>query len=386
MQIWRVILPAATAALMLAIIPAEQVYLRFSWQLASLWLAALVFCAWLTNGWRRLFFLLALLAVVRHGPVLTAYIQLLMIAVFLAAAEGFKRMPPAHIFNALAAGAGLLCAWIFAQRLGWVSTFDLGRAGAGPFNINAAAVYLALCLPALFRNRWWRFSVFQINARWLLPVVIAGLVLCRSTTGFCAALASAGVYAITGSIDRRLIPAAAGAAALVVVFFIWFDPIAAVFTDVRWQAWALIARTSWQVPWGQGLGSFYDIFGRIAADPDLGGVWRQAHNEYLQAAWEMGLAAGALLAVYPLRVLIAAWRRRKSITATQRLAAAGIAAVAVSCLGWHTMHIAPLALAAMAWIGLAENCDLADLWLTRGLRCRIWGAINAARPGMLTEN
>jgi len=361
----RHILLLAIPGLMLCLIPIDGIDLRFGWQLASIWLAGVAFMAFLSSWWWRIFFYMALLQVVIAGPVAASYMQLLLIAIFLAAAEGFSRIDTNSIMDMLCVAALVLCGWIFLQRIGILGTFGKSYI-AGPFNINAASVYLALCLPAFFRTRY----------RWvLIPVVFIGLFLCRSTTGMIAALAGCIVFLLFSKLSIRRI-AAVGIAGMLLsgVFFVKIDPAKTIITSPRWIAWKHVVWSYRSAPLGRGLGSFAQIFPLMTlSDPNLHPtgttlmdgktrvmqtkwpVWNNAHNEYLQAGFEIGLQATALIVIYLFSLLWAATRLRKTITENQRLALSGMAVLSVSCLGWNTFHIAPLALAGCAWLGVAHK-------------------------------
>lgn len=367
----RWMLLAAIPGLMFCIIPIQGMSLRLSWQMASIWLAGIAFMALLSSWWWRAFFALALVQVMLMRPIITAYITLMMIAIFLGAAEGFRRMNAVHILNAMCIAGPLLTVWIVLQRIGLASSFSLGASSAGPFNIDAGGVFLALCLPAFFRRSY----------RMLIPVIVAGLILCRSTTAMIAALAVTAVWLVLSRPGWKVLAGGLIAAVLVGTVFLWrIDPLSHTMNfdrpHSRWLAWRHIVLSYRSAPWGRGLGSFAQLFPIMASgDPRLhetyetigpdgsrmlnskNGWWVQAHNEYLQVGFEMGLQAIVLLAAYLVFLSWRTWRRWHALAGLPAIILAGMAAVAVSCLGWHTFHIAPLALVGMAWIGMAEQIE-----------------------------
>lgn len=233
--------------------------------------------------------------------------------------------------------------------------YSLGDSGAGPFNRNAASIFLALCLPGFFRGRiqstcrqaWWHLS----------PIVIVALFACRSSSGMLAATAGAFGFLAFWRLSARLRIKTIVMGLIVTLMsggiFWWkIDPLADVFANPRWDAWKDIIRSFRSESFGRGLGSFRDLF---PAMYPCGNSWMQAHNEYLQVGFEMGLQAVALILTYLGWFFVCAWRRRRLMSDHDRIIVAGVAALAVGCMGWHVFHIAPLALIGVAWLGMAQN-------------------------------
>jgi len=310
--------------------------------------------------------LLALAQVIAHGAVITAYMSLVLIGIFLAAAQGFSGLGAKGVLNAICVAGLLLSLWVLLQAADILPRFSLGESGAGPFNKNAASVFLALCMIAFFRGPIWpgrgwfatRYPSKPVCWWHLLPLIVIGLATCRSTTGVMAALASIIVLVPLSRMRRRMI---AAISIVTVLFSAWFfikvDPLQGTITNDRWQAWKHVAWSFRSEALGRGLKSFAEEFPlMVSGDPRLARqYWAHAHNEYLQTGFEMGVPAMILIAAYPVWVVIAAWQRRKTLSREGRLAAAGIAALAVSCMGWHVFHIPPLALAGCAWLGIGRK-------------------------------
>ena len=350
MVLARYILLAAVPGLMFCIVPAAGgTDARFSWQIVSIWLAGMVFCGWLKSWWLRIFFLLALAQVIAHGPVITAYMTLLMIAIFLAAIQGFEKINPERIKDMLCIAALLLCAWGMLQKMCIVGTGGLGSAAFGPFNIDAGSCFLAICLSAFWRRRWWPWTI----------AVVLGIFACHSTTGFLAALAASVVFAaqrlqLKGRMVCGLIMVCAA-----LVFFRWCDPIAGIANNTRWPAWQRVIQSYPGAPFGRGLGSFGDVFPLLtASDPRLhqtdgqtiiGASWQHAHNEYLEVGFDLGLQATALVLTFLAWIVWQGARSREQGTVS---ALPGIAAAAVGAAGFHIFHIAPTALVGCAWMGI----------------------------------
>ncbi len=357
----KIILLSAIPGLMFCVVPMQGMGFRFSWQLVSIWLAGLAFAAILSNWFWRIFFLLALAQVIFNGAVITSYITLMMIAIFLAAAEGFSRLRPDDIMDAMCVAGVLLSLWVIGQRIGLIPYFNIGSAGAGPFNGNAAGVFLALTVPAFLRRAQSAESRARRHApcamRFALPVVGVGIWLCGSTTGMIAALAGLAVWALISRPGMfRVWSGVVMATALCSVFFWKVDPLSSALHGGRWPVWERVVLSFESAPFGRGLGSFAQMYPQmIRGDDRIPNHMRHTHNEYLQVGFEMGIQGMLLIIAYPIWIGITAWRKRNRLTEAGRIAVSGIAALAVSCLGWHTFHIAPLAVLGSAWMGMGHR-------------------------------
>lgn len=355
MTIGRIILLSAIPGLMFCILPVQGMEFRFSWQLVSIWAAGVAFAGMLSSWWWRGFFLLALVQVMVHGPILTSYMTLVMIAVYLGAAEGFSRIEPDWIMDAMCVGGVLLSLWVIGQGIGLIPRFNIGISGAGPFNRISAGVYLALCLPAFLRQGVRARCGILPGLRWWhgLPVIAGALYLCVSSTAVFTALAAIVTWVLFKGAAAKVLLIVAVTASLFCMLFFWkADRITNLFEPSRWQYWSDVLRTVQVEPLGRGLGSLSQLV------PVIGTKYvdmQQAHNEYVQAGFEMGLQGMALILAYPAWVGIMAWRKRKRLTHTARIVVSGIAGLAVSCFGWHTFHIAPLAVLGAAWLGMARK-------------------------------
>jgi hypothetical protein len=295
-----------------------------------------------------------------------AYPTLLLLALGIAAAEGLRRLDPGRVMDAVLAAGMILAGWMGLQLMG-ILPCEFRNPG-GPDNPDAAGVMAALCAPAALRpGRWWAF-----------PVMAAAAWLAGSTTGMLALAAGVGAFAWrkAQSAERgaekglnamRYAPCVFIVAAL--GLFIWrVDPLAGTLAQPRWAAWGQGLEDAAQVPLGRGLASWQQQFpflasgdetlGNVEIEPQEAGppiirmsnVFFHAHNEYVQMAFELGLAALALLLAYAGRAAVLVLKGRVGTCQ-----AGGIAALIVSCAGWHTFHIAPLALVGCAWVGIMEQ-------------------------------
>ena len=328
---------------------------RLSWQIAAIWLAGLSFAALLSSAWRAAFFLIALWVTTRYlPPVMNSYISLFMIAIFLGAVEGYKRIEVETVRNALAAAALVLVLWMSAQACGVLPCHFSAR-HAGPFNPDSGGIFLAICLWGVYRFKW----------SWLIPGIIWAIWVTQASTGFIAAAASILVYGVMRFRNNRR--AIAGVMiAIIAAGGIWLktaDSIDGIVYDQRWIVWKHAAWSMRSEAFGRGLGSWQDIFPLLASgDRRIGdvqningqvvmnNVFYDAHSQIAHTAFELGAPMVLLITAFLLFVAYTAVRGRCSPDV-----AAGIAAIAVACFGWNVFNIIPLAVIGAATIGPWES-------------------------------
>lgn len=139
-----------------------------------------------------------------------------------------------------------------------------------------------------------------------------------------------------------------------VFFFTFIDPLHNLIDCSRWQIWSRIIHSFPSEPWGQGLGSFKQFFPLLYPDTSMVHV-TEAHNEYLQAGFEMGVFAMVLIFAYLISGFYKVWKKRDHLTQNHCQAVAGFTILALSCAGFHVFHIPPLALLGAAWLGQFER-------------------------------
>ncbi len=358
-KIIQSILLMAIPGLMFCVLPVPGMEFRFSWQLVSLWLGGIAFVFLvLSNWWMRGLFLLALIRTATLPPNLEAYITLVMIAVFLTAAKGFSRIDPERVMNAICWAAIALLAWMAGQRIGLLpvsKTVLPGLPTAGPFNIDEAGIFLALCLSAAMRGKWII----------LIPFILLGMILAPTSTGILAAASGAGVFLWLKFRNRKKIILSGAFIVCLSLGLLAFtiEPWQGVVRSPRWAAWKHSIWSMRSEKLGRGLGSWKDIFPLLASgDRRLGmtanegnrlnmsEVWLQAHNEYIQTAFELGLQAAVWIGLFLAAFGLAVFRGHISPQI-----AAGMITLIVGCAGFFVMHVAPTALLGCAWLGIWEG-------------------------------
>jgi hypothetical protein len=313
---------------------------RDVWEAACVYGACIAVMFRLGSWWFRIFLAAAVMALLRH-PTMDALYATAMIIIFLGAGTLFMDARESGVISCIRIPCMVMAGVVLLQWAHILPVFF--NRPCGFFNPDAAGVFFALCLPAFFSGK----------ARYLTPLIVICIFLSRTTTGFAATIAGFAVFAAILH-PGLLVYAAAPVMAVCAIWGVFIDPFAKTLSCHRWMVWKQVLLTFRSEYLGRGLGSFKHTFGNfIAAHPVLHKKYYAcAHNEYLQAGYEMGIqtvmVVAAFLAVYGVRTI----RNRDRMTTSHAQAAAGVAVVAVSCMGWFTLHIAPLALVSMAWIAM----------------------------------
>ena len=115
--------------------------------------------------------------------------------------------------------------------------------------------------------------------------------------------------------------------------------------------------------WGRGLGSWSSVFPFFASGvrrlgdlKETGGqtiltnYFAQAHNEYVQAGFELGIQTVILMAAFLMFVAVSIW-----LGWVSPAVAAGMAALLVSCCGVFVFHVVSSALIGVAWLAMWEK-------------------------------
>lgn len=97
---------------------------------------------------------------------------------------------------------------------------------------------------------------------------------------------------------------------------------------------------------GRGIGSF-------AIERPAGEGWGQAHNEYLELLFSVGIGGVLVIILYGLRSIIAFFKY--SFTWCETMVFLGMCCIAINCLTNFTLHQSTLLIVAIIYIGLWEK-------------------------------
>ncbi len=158
----------------------------------------------------------------------------------------------------------------------------------------------------------------------------AGVVLAAPATLAAMAVAWRGRGGRLGSWPTAVIAVAIGLGALAVALF-GFDPILRRFdslgpVEFRFEAWPhVITAARSQLPLGSGLGSFDRVFEAVEPLSLVGPTYfNHAHNDYLELWLESGWLGTAILALFLVWFIPAAWRAWRSGSSLAQASSAAI--------------------------------------------------------------
>lgn len=224
---------------------------------------------------------------------------------------------------------------------------------------------LAMCLPAFLNPRWLLLFV---------PIVLVGLVMAKSVGGM---MASIPFFMYLGwkfwpVVSKRFavtIPPIA-AYATIITILICSGILFIKYVDVpgingRWAAWRVYGDMNIQHPiTGAGLGQWKVVFTRkdirkkicrdVGCDkgynehPELGIFYGQAHNEAVQANFEIGPLSILVIVGFFVSML----RRARRSDPRSVLA---VLAITMSSMVWFVFHIPILAMASLTWLAILEK-------------------------------
>ena len=219
------------------------------------------------------------------------------------------------IFGFLVSIFGVLQHLTFNGKLYWFRTMHYGGIPFGPYvNRNHFAGFAELFIPLALvplmlgkvrRERWFIVGVFAV-------VSIGSLFLAASRGGIISFVVQVAIIVVWMSVRRTgkkqvLAGAAVLAAALLMVSLLGVNEIAQRFTTMKSLEVATGKRASmrlgtWRIfmdhPWtGTGLGTLEVVYPPYETDYD-GRIVNHAHNDYLEALSDTGIAGGLCCALF----------------------------------------------------------------------------------------
>lgn len=354
--------------------PRFSAYFRFETVVAVLFAVVL----WQINKWWAAFFLLAFISSIY--PFSTKVSADAFLAVFFGSLwfyfiSNYTRPEwVRHLLDAICILALCNIGLLISQHFGFDPIFKAkGGGGGAPVvgflsNRNEVSAFLAFALPAFFRDRWKR----------LVPIVFLGLTIARSTGGPLAAIAMVYAYFFLkdGIGGLRINWVKIG---LVTIWFALFlayidmpvefrtittneiidasgeikEPISTKTEIVmgssgsqRVSTWTKGLKLYTQHPvTGSGIGHWKIVFLGLKKPGKT--WWKQAHNEFVQGVFEMGILFVVVMVGYFTGIV-----RRYHRGAILSITAAGIVVIN-SCFNFP-LHIAQTAVLAITWLAILE--------------------------------
>lgn len=335
--------------------PRFSAYYRFG-------MAAVAFLSvaiWNVNKWAAMFILLA--GVSSIFPFSTKYSSEAFRAVMIGClwfymVSQIPRDKTKYLLDAICIIALLNVGMLISQYFGFDPIFKPSKISYGTpavgflSNKNEVSAILAFCLPAFFRSKW----------SMLTPLVFVGLSISSSTGGALAAVAATTGYFVIRDGRRFLI----NDWLLLVALYAWLavflgfidspmsvfksKPIAA--TDAygysRFEAWRRgfeLYKQHWLL--GAGIGHWKIVFKAV----NIQGYWfKHAHNEFIQAGFEMGILVAPIVIGYLVGVA------RKLRTGSILLPAAALVAILTNSMVNFPFHVAQTAIVAVTWMAIME--------------------------------
>jgi len=299
------------AVAILGYVPDAQLKLYLAKNLALEW-AVIAFIAllFIKNWWIKGFVLWSLIATIvtyNKWSFFSLYIIVLFAVFYQVLCDHINHRNSVHLLNAICVLTLLQITWMVLEYCGVWWLFTPKNKLMTPFtnltycvgflaNPNHSGAFLALALPAFFRKRWV----------WLLPIVLIGLVMARSSGAMVAGIIGTMVFVWFIAPKKRWLFVSlvlfAGAG------LIWkYDLQSILSINTRLHAWKSVYMVTywvghWKWLWGWGMGQFpvsfapiYQVF--IMKNPEAV-RWSIAHNEFIQLWFEAGLIGLGLVLGY----------------------------------------------------------------------------------------
>lgn len=331
------------AAAVLLRFPVDDLRLEMEFLVRLAAIAGLSLYLWKINPWWAAFLVLAGISQVYPAYTRSSYLafdSVLCGAVWFAVlATILRRQDLPVLYNAIAVICCLNVFWQVLQVLELDPIFAPISEGRMPrvgfmLNENFAGAFVALCLPVFLRPGW----------RWGLAVVGLGLLLAQTSLAVFSAFAG---LLFWGVVKRRMYVSLAIAVAGSVGYILLVDGPG----FERWPVWKLGLLGWIEEPWfGFGLGHWALLFTKPVSGAGSG-IWMQAHNEFLQGMFEMGIGFAVVCVGYLIRAwdaTINRWRDGLLIPA------AALVIIAVNSAANFPFHVGATAIVAVTWMACFE--------------------------------
>lgn len=337
------LIAAILAAAVLLRFPVDDLRLEMEFLVRLAAIAGLALYLWTINPWWAAFLALAGVSHVYPAHTRSSYLAfdaVLHGAVWFAVLTSvLRRRDLTVLYNTLAA---ICCFNLFWQVL---QAFELDPVFAaladGPMprvgfmlNQNFCGAFAAFCLPVFLRPGW----------RWGLAVV--GLSLFLAQTSLAVFSAFAGLL-FFGVVKKKIVLSLALAVCGSAGYILLVDGPG----FERWPVWKLGLLGWIEEPWfGFGLGHWALLFQKPVSGAGTG-IWMQAHNEFLQGLFEMGIGFGIVVVGY----LAGAWNAlRRRAGEGLLIPATALVIIAVNSAANFPFHVGATAIVAVTWMACFE--------------------------------
>jgi len=211
-------------------------------------------------------------------------------------------------------------------------------------NRNVASAFLAICMPAFFRD-WWYWGILVLGVALFLLTSLGGII----PAIFCGILFFIirdykNNWMFNGKQNAILI--GAGIVFVIVVMFARHMDIGFGAREQYWKdTWNLMIKPHWILGWGVGL---YKYYFPLLANIREG----YAHNEFLQVWAEHGIAGFICVVGFVVSMLVRGWRMYAR--PFMLIALCGFLIGVINCGANFTMHTT-IGFFVLVWAAMIES-------------------------------
>jgi hypothetical protein len=306
-------------------------------------IAGLALYLWRINPWWAAFLVLAGVSHVYPAYTRESYLAfdvvLAGVVWFAVVASVLRRKDLPVLYNAIAVVCCINTLWQILQLLELDPLFVSISEGPMPrvgfmLNQNFAGALAAFCMPVFMRPKW----------RWGLAVVGVSLVLAETSLAVFAAFVG---LLFWGVAKKKIYLSLTAAVAGSVGYILLVDGPG----FERWPVWRLGLLGWIDEPWfGFGLGHWALLFSKPVRGAGSG-IWMQAHNEFLQGMFEMGIGFVVVCAGYATR----AWNSvRRRMNERLLIPAMALVIIAVNSAANFPFHVGATSIMAVTWMACFE--------------------------------